>query len=113
MKLRRTWGRTEARFCWMAAADRIRCGGSVRESAAAATCVWKSPCVQVGNMEVSSHKKKTPRGCCRGEAGSNISTEEPLRTAVVRDTAVMRWLYVRLSSPGFKVPARFDGKLGT
>jgi len=58
MKLRRTGGRTESRFGGVAAADRVRCGGSVRESAAAATGVWKSPCVQVGDREASSHKKK-------------------------------------------------------
>ena len=58
MKLRRTGGRTEARFGGVAAADRVRWGGSVRGSAAAATSIWKTPCVQVGDREALSHKKK-------------------------------------------------------
>jgi hypothetical protein len=41
VKLKRTEGRKEARFCGVAAANRVRCEGSVRESVAAATCAFK------------------------------------------------------------------------
>ena len=79
MKLRRTRGRTEARFGGVAAGDRVRCGGCVRGYAAAGTGVWKSPCVQVGDKEASSHKKKALGDVAEARLlGKNIYIEEPL-----------------------------------
>ena len=81
MKLKRTGGRTEARFGGVAAGDRVRCRGSVRDSAAAATGVYKSPCVQVGDREASFHKKKA-----RGDVAEArlMGTTSPLRSLFER-----------------------------
>ena len=61
VKLIWTGGRMEARFCGVAAADRVRCEGSVRESTAAATCAIKKTTtlnVKVGSRDALPHKKK-------------------------------------------------------
>jgi hypothetical protein len=81
MKLRRTGGRTDARFGGVAVADRVRYGGSVRESAAAATSVWKSPCDQVGDREASSHKKKALGAVAEARL---LGTTSPLRSLFER-----------------------------
>jgi hypothetical protein len=68
----RTEDRKEARFCGDAEVDHVRCEKSVRESAAATTCVLKTSTlnVQTRSREALPHTGRTavswPRRGCRG-----------------------------------------------
>ncbi len=76
-----TEGRKEARLWGVAAADRVRCEGSVREPAAAAkkTSRWRA-----GRRCLT---RRGPRCCGRGEvAGDCVFTVELFHTATVDHT---------------------------